>query len=379
MNVLRRGVVAFLVLKLANLTINLVTFPVLADPPPAARDRSTRRSRSVSLLVPMRDEAHRLAGSLPGILAQDVDELILLDDCSTDDTGGLARALSTSLTHARVVAGAPTPPGWTGKTWACSQLAAEASSEILVFCDADILLAPGAVDLVLAQMERQQADLLSVFPQQLTETLGEHLIVPLVDDVLLCFLPFPLLRLEAPSAATANGSVMAFDRLAYEVLGGFDIVRDELVEDVALARLTRRSGLQLGLVLGGSVVRTRMYTGYSECVTAFARGLLPVTGGSRARLVLIAVWHLIAYTLPALLCWRQPRWSLPLLLAATERLAVEAKTGRRKWWQAILPPLSPLAALPVFALALRDTQQWKGRSYRHAATPGPPSTSGGGA
>lgn len=357
MTVLFRAVLAFFALKLANLAVNVVTFPVLdaASGP--------RRDRSVSLLVPMRDEEHRLADSLPGLLAQDVDELILLDDCSTDATAARARALVTGHAHARVVPGAPTPPGWTGKTWACHQLAAHATSDLLIFCDADVALAARATSAVRAQMERQCADLLSVFPRQVTGTLGEHLLIPLVDDVLLCFLPFPLLRADVPSAATANGSVLVFDRLAYDVMGGFAAVRGAVVEDVALARLARRSGLQLGLVLGGDLVRTRMYTGYRACVTGLGRGLRPVSGGSRARLVGAAGWHLAAYTLPALLCWRHPRWAVPLVAAAAERLVVEAKTGRGQWWQAVLSPAIPVAALPVFAQAMRRTQRWKGRTY----------------
>jgi hypothetical protein len=378
-SVLLRVVVAFLSLKLVNLAVNLVTFPVLGQSTPGPGAKPAPLPRPVSLLVPMRNEAHRLADFLPGILAQEVDELILLDDCSTDGTGELARSLSRSAVHSRVVAGDPTPPGWTGKTWACSQLAAQARGDVLVFCDADVLLAANGVDAVTAELQDQQADLLSVFPRQLTETFGERLVVPMVDDVLLCFLPFPLLReARAPSAATANGSVMAFDRRAYDLLGGFDSVRTELVEDVALARLTRRRGLQLGLVLGGDVVRTRMYTSYDECVTGLGRGLLPVTGGSRARLVAIALWNVCAYTLPAVMCWRRPSWSLPLLLAAVERLAVEAKTGRRSWWQAVLPPLSPLAALPVFARAMGGSQSWKGRTYPRASVPGPATSPAGG-
>jgi hypothetical protein len=94
-----------------------------------------------------------------------------------------------------------------------------------------------------------------------------------------------------------------------------------------------------------------------------SRGLLPVTGGSPARLVLGAGWHLLAYTLPLSLAPCRSGWRLPLVLGITERAMVEVKTGRWTVWQAALMPLSPLAAAPIIARALRHNQRWKGRVY----------------
>jgi hypothetical protein len=195
------------------------------------------------------------------------------------------------------------------------------------------------------------------------ERAGANLITPLIDDVLLCFLPFGLLSLNVPQAATANGSVLVFTRSAYDHLGGFAAVRADIIEDVAIARRDRKAGLKLGLVLGGDLVATRMYDGYREVMAGMSRGLLPVTGGSRSRLVLAEGWHLLAYTLPAMMAVRRRRWVLPLILGVTERALVELKTGRRPVGQAMLTPLSPLAAAPIIARSLRGNRPWKGRVY----------------
>lgn len=349
-------VLGFFALKLTNLGVNIAMFPVLGT-------GGSNPLRTVSLLVPMRDEQARLADTLPSLAAQDVDEVIILDDCSTDGSAALARSLTEHLPHVRVVAGTPAPPGWVGKTWACHQLSTLARGDVLMFCDSDVLMAPDAAAAVLSQLYDQGADLLSVFARQNTGSLAEHLLVPLIDDVLLCFLPFPLLRVDVPSAATASGAVMAFSRASYDAIGGFAAVRDQIVDDVAAARHARRCGLHLGLALGGSLVQIRMFRGYRAVVRGLGRGLLPVAGGSRVILAGLGVWHVVAYTLPVVLSWRHPRWRLPLLAAVLERLLVEAKTGRRQWWQAGLSPLTPLAALPVFAQAMRRTQSWRGRVY----------------
>lgn len=359
-------ITAFLALKLGVLLVNVVRFPVLGRRPagdPAAACAPTAGRPSVSLLIPMRNEAARLDASLPALLAQHADEIILLDDESTDGTGTLARSMLAGHPRAVVEDGVPAPPGWVGKSWACHQLAAKASGSLLVFCDADILLGEGAVDAAIAQMQAQQADVFSVFCRQVTASFGEHLIAPLIDDVLLCFLPFGLLSANVPRAATASGALLAFTRPAYRRLGGHAAVRGEIVEDVAIARRTRQAGLKLGLALGGQQAATRMYSGYRETVTGMSRGLLPVVGGSRTALVLGAGWHLLAYTLPWVLVRRRRWWLLPVVLGVTERVLIEIKTERRTVWQALLTPLSPLAAVPIVARALRGNQHWKGRLY----------------
>jgi glycosyltransferase involved in cell wall biosynthesis len=359
MTVLRRMVAGFLLLKLANLTVNLVTFPRL--------DPSRRRAESepVSLLVPARNEAEGLAGTLPSLLDQPAAEVLLLDDRSTDGTAELAQRLAGHDQRFRVVPGCQAPPGWIGKTWACHQLAEAATGSVLVFVDADIRLAPGALQALAWQRHAQRADVFSVFAQQVTGSLGERLIAPVIDDVLLCFLPHPLLRAPAASAATASGGLLAFTRPAYQRLGGFASVRCELVEDVAIARRTRRLGLRLGLALGGDLVSTRMYTGYVDAVTAFARGVHGIYRTLPARRLLLTalgLWHVLAYTLPLLLS-RRPAWAVLCAAGAAERLLVEAKTGRRQWGEALLMPLTPIAMLPVLARAMRRRQQWNGRHY----------------
>lgn len=361
-----RCVVAFLLLKLTLLIGNMEQFPVLTASRPGAAapgDDDTDALADVSLLVPMRDEADVLLRSLPGLLSQAVGQLVILDDGSSDGSLALARLLAAGHQHAQVVVGGPPPAGWVGKSWACHQLGMQATGSILMFCDADVLLLSGAVAAGLQEMRRQRADVFSVFPRQITRSWAEHLLVPLIDDVLLCLLPFGLLSVDVPAAATANGTLLAFTRDAYDEVDGFTGVRDQIVEDVMLARRTRLAGLKLGLALGGSMVSTRMYTGYAETVAGLGRGLLPTLGGHRLLLGAAFGWHVLAYTAPVWLARRHRRWLLPVALGMLERLLVEAKTRRGTRWQAALTPLSPLAATPVVLQAMRRRQRWKGRDY----------------
>lgn len=356
MNKLRTAVTVFIAVKIAVALSNKRSFPVLSD-------GDQQDATQVSLIVPVRDEVHRLPARLPGMLAQPVGELIFLDDCSVDGTPELLARQTADHPQARVVSGKPMPDGWVGKTWACAQGAEAATGDVIVFCDADIELAEGAVAAVLTQLRAQQADLMSVFPRQVTQTFAEHVTMPLIDDLLLTGLPFQLLEQPlAKGAAAANGSIMAFPRASYDALGGFGAVRTEIVEDLAMARHVRRSGHKLGLALGGDLISTRMYDGYSELVPGLGKGLLAVMG-NRPMMVVFTAWHLMAYTAPPLLATRRAGWTIPWVLGAVERLVVEATTGRRQWWQSLTMPLTPLYAVPVAAVSIRRTKQWKGRVY----------------
>ncbi len=357
---LARAAVAFHAVKLAGLAANFVTFPVLR---PVAGGSGRVPRPGTSLLVPARDEGGRLPAALAGFRAQDVTEIVVLDDQSSDDTAAVVGRAAEADPRVRLVRGTPPPTGWVGKSWACWQLAAAARGDILLFCDADVLLAPGAVDACWAQMCGQRADVFSAFPRQRTVTLGERLLVPLIDDVLLAFLPHRLLRMPVPSAATANGQLLMFRRVAYDALGGHAAVADDLAEDLALARRTRRAGLDLGLALGGDLASARMYSGYRDSVRGFGRNLRAAHGGHDGALAVTAAWHLLAYTVPWL-AWRRDRaWRVAAILGLAQRILVNAKTGRGAPAEALLVPVTPLAALPVYALAFRRYARWKGRSY----------------
>lgn len=347
---------AFFGYKAATLLVNALTFPRLRPRPlPPTRP-------SVSLLVPARDEAHNLPHLLPGLLAQGADEVLVLDDGSTDGTAEVARGLG-----ARVLRGEPLPPGWHGKPWACQQLARAARGEVLVFTDADVLWHPGALGAVLHELERSGADLLSVYPRQRNVTPGERLLTPLVDAVLLTLLPAPLLRFPHHTAAAANGQLMAFRRGAYERVGGHALVQAELLEDVTFAQRLKARGGQLALALGGECLSVRMYRSYPASVEGFGKNAGAVHGGSRLVLVLSAAWHLAAYTLPWVLPGRSR--SVRALRAAglLERTLVNLLTGRRApadLVEGLLGPVTPLLALPVYRRALRRQVTWKGRVYR---------------
>ena len=121
------AVTGFLLLKLGVLVVNVVRFPVLRRAGAAAAGCSRpaeQPAEPVSLLIPVRNEAAGAAPAAAGLLAQDADEVIVLDDESTDGTADWPRRWWPAHPQARLMPGTPAPGGWCGKNWACQQLAA---------------------------------------------------------------------------------------------------------------------------------------------------------------------------------------------------------------------------------------------------------------
>lgn len=343
-------------LKLVVLLLNWGLFPVL-------QPHKQGEHPAVSLLIPARNEAHNLLRTLPGVLKQEVREILVLDDGSSDDTSSIVRQYAQQDPRVRLLEGLPKPEGWMGKTWACQQLSEQATGQVWLFSDADVLWAEGGVRAVLTRMQREKAGFVSVYPHQITPTLPERVLLPLIDDVLLSYLPYPLIWTPFASASAANGQVMAFTRAAYAACGGHASVKGEVLEDVKLAQKVKAAGTRMALALGGRLVSVKMYGNYSAIVEGFAKNLIEFHGRSRVLLGLSFFGHLLAYAL----CWPlillNPFWVLVGLMGLLERLLLNLKTGR-PWWEVVLVPLAPLYAAPIYWRSSQRSYTWKGRVYQ---------------
>ena len=113
----------------------------------ATRHKTAARLPKVSMLVPARNEEVTIERCIRSLLAQDYPdfEVLVLDDGSTDRTRAIVRALAGADPHLTALDGCPLPEGWLGKNWACAQLAARATGELLCFTDADTVCRPEAL------------------------------------------------------------------------------------------------------------------------------------------------------------------------------------------------------------------------------------------
>ncbi|MEV0784529.1 glycosyltransferase [Streptomyces sp. NPDC050423] len=222
---------------------------------------------SVAIVVPARDEADMLPVSLPSLLAQDYPgsaEIFLVDDCSKDGTGDVARALAVrhgGLPVTVVSPGEP-QPGWTGKLWAVQHgmaLARARNPEYLLLTDADIAHEPDSLRELVAAAGSGGFDLVSQMARLRVESTWERLVVPAFVYFFSQLYPFRWVnRPGARTAAAAGGCVLLRTEAAVRARVP-ESIRQAVIDDVSLARAVRDSGGRIWLGLADRVDSVRPY------------------------------------------------------------------------------------------------------------------------
>ena len=319
--------------------------------------------QTISVVVPARDEAHRIAPLLDAIVgAPGVAEVIVVDDQSSDDTADLARRAG-----ARVVSGEPLPDGWAGKAWALQQGIIAANSEWVVTLDADARPDPRLPTALVARAVAGRFDLLTVGGRFECPTPGSRWLHPAMLTTLVYRFGPPGTSTTRPDRTMANGQCMAFPRTPFLASGAMELVRSEVVEDLALARRLATDGHRVGFLDASELLSVRMFESFSDAWDGWGRSLaLPGVEPRRRQLIDLAVVVLAqVLPIPRLLLRRGDVIDVVLALTRLGTLAGTRRAYERTDVAYWLSPLAdPLAAVAVArGIARRGRQTWRGRSY----------------
>jgi hypothetical protein len=325
------------------------------------------------VLLPLRDEAARVTPCLEALLGQSGVphlDVLVLDDGSADGTADVVRAVAGD--KVRLLAGAAPPDGWLGKPHACARLAAAAGdADVLVFVDADVVLAPDAIAGGVALLRSAGVDLLSPYPRIVG---AGRLVQPLLQWSWLTFLPLRAMeRSPRPALAAAGGQWLVADRAGYERAGGHAAVRGDVLEDIALARAVKRSGGRVALADGSGLASCHMYASWRELADGYSKSLWASFGSSTgaAAVVLLLVLLYVAPPVAALAfvgagAVRLALWSLcAYMIGVVGRVVAAGATGGRSWPDALAQPVSILIfgwlVVRSFTLRRRGRLTWRGR------------------
>jgi hopene-associated glycosyltransferase HpnB len=237
---------------------------------------------AVAAVVPARDEAELIEGTLEALLAQEYPGelvVVLVDDHSADGTAAVAQRLAGAAARPlEVVQAPPLPAGWSGKLWAIEsglQRAKEVAPEAVyvLLTDADIRHAPNNLARLVDKAEAGRLDLVSLMVRLHCASFWERLLVPPFVFFFRLLYPFAAVGDPASRVAAAAGGCLLVRRAALQEAGGIAAIRGALIDDVALARAVKRrpGGGRLWLGLGDATRSLRRYATLGEVWRMVAR------------------------------------------------------------------------------------------------------------
>jgi cellulose synthase/poly-beta-1,6-N-acetylglucosamine synthase-like glycosyltransferase len=321
----------------------------------------------VSIMIPARNEEDNILTLLRSISQQDYTnyEVIVYDDNSTDKTYEICLAYSDAHPKFSVISGSALPSDWTGKNFACFQLAKKARGSYFLFIDADTIVTNGLINSAVYRVNKYKLALLSLFPNQIMQTMGEKTTVPFLHYMLLNLLPLRLIYLSKSTVfATACGQFMLFEAAAYQQNQWHEQVKGDIVEDAAIMRQLKAEKYKGEVLLANGMISCRMYKSYTGAVNGFSKNFLALFNYSILGL-LIYVLLLIAGPMIVIMTLN---WNLILFMSGLiilTRIMIALAAGQKVWYNVILHPLQLFNLVVIAFLSihkhLTKTIIWKGR------------------
>jgi len=243
----------------------------------------------VSVLVPARNEEGKIGRCLESLVKQDYPnlEIVVIDDRSTDRTGEIIEQYAKQDSRIKFVRGKDAPDGWIGKCNALAHAVGYASGDWYLFTDADTCHRPNSVRDSVSYAVQDKCDLVSFVPLQELGSFWERLILPVLLGSFLIGDPFHTVNDPDAERAYAYGQYILCRRSSYLALGGHQSVRDEIVEDHAIARVFKEKGYKISVADGKSLYSVRMYTNLETLWQGWTKNLYSLIDSRVIHLVLI--------------------------------------------------------------------------------------------
>jgi hopene-associated glycosyltransferase HpnB len=334
--------------------------------------KSLRKWPHVVAIVPARNEAETIARAVTSLLGQDYPgefSVIVVDDQSDDGTVALSRKAAQELGAAQrlsVQTVAELSPGWTGKLWALNEGISAASGkapDFFWFTDADIVHAPDTLRRLVSHAEMESLNLASLMVLLQAKTFPEKLLIPPFLYFFLMLYPPRWIADPQKRTAGAAGGCILLRRAALERIGGLASIRNEVIDDCALARVVKKTSGKIWMGVTRASISLREYKTFAEIHNLIARTAFTQLRYSSLLLAATLFGLFVTYWVPWILFFagEDPAWLLgstaASLMMVTFLFTVKFYNRSALW--ALTLPFA--AAFYGYATCLSAVRYWLGR------------------
>jgi len=206
----------------------------------------------VSIILPARNEEKFIGRCLESFVKQDYTnyEVVAVDDSSDDDTWKIIEKYAKNNENVIPVKANVKPDGWMGKNWACMEGFKKATGDLLLFTDADTTYSKSVLSLAVAHLLSEKLDVLTVIPRLICVDNITKITLPMLSTFL--HSRYSALNVNNPKKGIGYffGSFFIIRKEIYQKIGTHEKVKQEIVEDGALGKITKESGFALKMVRG---------------------------------------------------------------------------------------------------------------------------------
>lgn len=287
----------------------LKNLPVLSGP--ADRESVSENLPRVVIVAAARNEAATIEAGLTSLLGQQYPyfQVVVVNDRSEDGTGEILDKIAREWPHANLsVCHLETlPQGWLGKNhalWQGTRMATELSeltaSDFLLFTDADIVMAPTALQRVVRYTLTARRDHITILPEMTVNGLVLNTFMGAFFQFLSMYChPW---RASDPKSQYATG-LGAFNLVrvgAYEAAGTYQAIKMRVDDDMRLGMLLKSAGFVQEVLLGNNMVQVAWYASLGEMINGLKKNAFSGMDFNPGMVVAGLAFYLLVYVWPFL-------------------------------------------------------------------------------
>ena len=347
-------------------------------------EKKETEAPKVSVILPARNEENFITKCLETLCAQNYKnfEIIAIDDSSEDKTGEIIQSFAKNDSKVIHVSARTKPKNWMGKNWACMEGFKKATGNLLLFTDADTKFEKNVITLAVSHLQSEQLDALTVIPRLRCIDRITKITLPMLSTFL--HSRYSALNVNNPKKKVGYffGSFFIIKKQVYEEIGTHEKVKQEIVEDGALGKITKESGYALKMVRGEHLIEALYSRSSKEMWNGLKRLMVPLyhQNASWAIGVFFAVLFILFIPIPflaySIIAFDSSLSFTTLLVASVISTitvflasAMEAKMGLNlSLVNTIFAPLGSIIVVLGFLAGILQANKstavsWRGRKY----------------
>jgi chlorobactene glucosyltransferase len=203
----------------------------------------------------------------------------------------------------------------------------------------------------------------------------ENVLIPQMAVIGFMFLPLALSnRTRMVRLAIGGGSGNLIRTDFYRAIGGHESLRDAVIDDIALARLTRRRGGTSVLMRADHLISVRMYRGFREIADGFTKNAFSTFDRSYAQTAVAVVTGVLLNIYPYFAALTGSKFAIGTVLFITFSRLILFLTLRYSVLAALFGhPLMTAVWLAItirsaWRTGIRGELSWRGRTYDASRT-----------